>query len=68
MIIKKDYLDKMGQIRSKPGFIELLSSINLVREACFSGNQCEIVNKVFCDYMFIIQESLKSYHLFEFLT
>ena len=47
MIIKKN-------AASKPGFIELMSSFNLVKEACVTGNQWEIVNKVFCDYIFFI--------------
>ena len=65
MIIKKDV---PGQMRSKPGLIELMSSFNIVKEACVTGYQCEIVNKVFCDYIFIIQEALKTYPLFTDLT
>jgi len=61
MIIKKNAI-------SKPGFIELMSSNSLVKEACVTGNHWEIVNKVFCDYIFIIQEALKKYPLFTDLT
>ena len=66
--IRKEIVDKNGNIKIRPGFIEQMSQLIFVKEACFSGISYEAVNNVFCQYMLIIEESLKAYPLFENLT